>query len=187
MTCSHASSWLSVTSFASPPMRRTNFGLPSRIIRTTAELALRHERTPQDYRTALADVLGQARHMSELVDDLLVLARTDAGIERRETAPLDLRTIVSDATREIGEFANRSSVSVLVDLPSEPLMLKGDAVTLRRLLLILLDNAVKYSPSGGTVSLHLGSPRADPGRTSAVVQISDSGIGFDSAESATTL
>jgi signal transduction histidine kinase len=155
---------------------------PVSIIRTTAELALRHERTSQDYRTALADVLGQARHMSELVDDLLVLARTDAGIERRETAPLDLRMIVSDATREIGEFANRSSVSVLVDLPSEPLMLKGDAVTLRRLLLILLDNAVKYSPSGGTVSLHLGSPRADPSRTRAVVQISDSGIGLDSAE-----
>ena len=63
---------------------------PVSLIRTTAELALRHERAPEDYRTALAEVGSHTRHMSELVDDLLVLARTDAGIEPRETSPLDL-------------------------------------------------------------------------------------------------
>ena len=78
---------------------------PVSLVRTTAELALRHERTPQEYRAALTDVLDHARNMSALVGDLLVLARTDAGIESRETACLDLRHIVSEAGREIAELA----------------------------------------------------------------------------------
>ena len=155
---------------------------PVSLIRTTAELALRHERTPQEYRTALGEVLGQARHMSELVDDLLVLARIDAGIELPETARLDLREIASAAGMAIAEFANRSCVGVSVDVPAEPVMVKGDGVTLRRLLLLLLDNAVKYSPSGGRVNLHLVAPRLDHGGTNAVIEISDNGIGLDSAE-----
>jgi two-component system, OmpR family, heavy metal sensor histidine kinase CusS len=155
---------------------------PVSLIRTTAELALRHERAPDEYRTALSDVLGQARHMSALVDDLLVLARTDAGIEPRDTERLDLREIASEAGKEIAEFANRCSVSVSVHVPAEPLVVNGDAATLRRLLLILLDNAVKYSPSSGNVKLHLGSLRADREGASAVIEVSDNGIGLDPAE-----
>ena len=155
---------------------------PVSLVRTTAELALRHDRTPREYRAALDDVLGHARHMSELVDDLLVLARTDAGIEPRETARLDLREIASEAGKEIAEFANGRSVSVCVHVPAEPLMMKADGVSLRRLLLILLDNAVKYSPSGGKVNLQVGAPRADRGGITAVIEISDNGIGLDPAE-----
>ncbi len=156
---------------------------PVSLIRTTAELALRHKRTPHEYRAALTDVADHAQNMSALVDDLLVLARTDAGIEPRETARLDLRDIVSEAGREITELAKARAVSVCVNTSPEPLMVKGDRLSLRRLLLILLDNAVKYSPSGNTVHLRVSGERpASDGTGLALIEVTDNGIGLDPTE-----
>jgi heavy metal sensor kinase len=156
---------------------------PVSLVRTTAEVALRHERTPQEYRAALTDVVDHARSMSALVEDLLVLARTDAGIEPRETARLDLRDIVSEAGREIAELAKARAVSVCVNTPAEPLMVKGDRLSLRRLVLILLDNAVKYSPSGNKVHLRVSGERpASDGMGLAVIEVTDNGIGLDPTE-----
>jgi signal transduction histidine kinase len=153
---------------------------PVSLVRTTAELALRHERTPREYRAALTDVVDHARSMSVLVDDLLVLARTDAGIEPCETARLDLREIVFDAGKEIAELAKARSVSICMNTPQEPLMVKGDRVSLRRLVMILLDNAVKYSPPGNTVHLRVSGERpASDGTGLAVLEVTDSGIGLD--------
>lgn len=156
---------------------------PVSLVRTTAELALRHERTPQEYRAALTDVVDHARNMSALVEDLLVLARTDAGIEPRETARLDLRDIVSEAGGEIAELAKGQGVSVCVKTSAEPLMVKGDHLSLRRLLLILLDNAVKYSPSGNKVHVRVSRERpVSDGTGLAVIEVIDNGIGVDPTE-----
>lgn len=155
---------------------------PVSLVRTTAELALRHERTAEEYRTALAEVGGHAQHMSELVDDLLVLARTDAGIEPRETSSIDLRNVAAEACREIDEVASRQSVSVRLHVPAQAVSVNGDAVSLRRLMLILLDNAVKYSCPGGEVRMRLDSTRANGIRRSAVIEIVDEGIGMDASE-----
>ena len=157
---------------------------PVSIIRTTAELALRHDRTPEEYRTALAEVGAHARHMSELVNDLLVLARTDAGIEPRGTARFDLREAAAEASREIRELAVHRSVRVCAQLPSDPLIVNGDEASLRRLLLILLENAVKYSCPGGEVRLRLDTANADQDRSDMVIQVSDDGIGVDASEAA---
>jgi len=157
---------------------------PVSIIRTTAELALRHERAPDEYRRALSDVAVHAQHMSELVNDLLVLARTDAGIEPRDTTCLDLREVVAEARSEIGEMASRRGVRLSVCLPANPILVDGDHLSLRRLLLILMDNAVKYSSSGGEVRVRLGIAQVAHDRTNAVIEIADDGIGLDSAESA---
>ncbi len=156
---------------------------PVSLVRTTAEVALRHERTPREYRTALADVVDHARNMSELVDDLLVLARTDAGIEPRDTERLDTREIVLEAGRDIAELAATRSVNVSVDTPSEALLIKGDGVSLRRLVVILLDNAVKYSLPGSSVYLRISAEvPSDEGPSHAVLEIRDSGIGLEVSE-----
>ena len=153
---------------------------PVSLVRMTAELALRHERTPREYRAALSDVVDHARNMSALVDDLLVLARTDAGIEPRETAPLDLREIVCEAGSEIAELAKARSVSVCLSTPEAPVMVRGDRVSLRRLMMILLDNAVKYSPIGSQVLLRVSGERPAGDRTGlAMIAVIDSGIGLD--------
>lgn len=156
---------------------------PVSLVRTTAELALRHERTPREYRAALSDVVDHARSMSALVDDLLVLARTDVGIESRDTASLDLREIVAEAASEIAELARTRSISVCLNTPAAPLMVRGDRISLRRLMLILLDNAVKYSPAGSQVHLRASGERpASGGNGFAMIAIIDSGIGLDSIE-----
>jgi signal transduction histidine kinase len=151
---------------------------PVSLIRANAEIALRHDRSPQEYRTALADVVGQARHMSELVDDLLVLARSDAGIEPRDTTVLDLRSIASEAVRDVAEVAGQRSVRVCPRLSADPVIVTGDGVSLRRLLFILLDNAVKYSHPGGNVTFRVERSTSH-GPHFALVEVSDDGIGVD--------
>jgi signal transduction histidine kinase len=71
-----------------------------------------------------------------------------------------------------------------VHLPADPVCVQGDAVSLRRLLLILLDNAVKYSIPGGEVRLRLDVTRPGQNGMSAVVEIADEGIGLDASETA---
>ena len=156
---------------------------PVSLVRTTAELALRHERTPYEYRVAFVEVLEHAKHMSALVDDLLVLARTDAGIETRGDTVFDLRDVAAETSREVAALADRRRVSLAVDIPCEPLIVRGDTVSLRRLLMILLDNAVKYSPCDGMVRVRMSrAPAVGVEAAAAVLEVSDSGIGLDPAE-----
>ena len=159
---------------------------PVSLVRTTAELALRHERMPRDYRLALAEVLEHARGMSVLVDDLLVLARTDAGIERPDRELIDLTDVATEAVREVQELARGRSIDVRLETKGPQMIVDADRVSLRRLLFILLDNAVKYSrPGSGTVDVRLsvGSRGPDDRELNAVLEVADSGIGLDAAES----
>ncbi|HQZ38038.1 MAG TPA: ATP-binding protein [Vicinamibacterales bacterium] len=154
---------------------------PVALVRTTAELALRRERTPHDYRTALSEVLDHTRRMSALVDDLLIMARADAGIEGRRDAVFDLRACVVAAGHEAAALGAGRHVTLDVDVPGHALPARGDAVSLRRLLLIVLDNAVKYSPGGGRVAMAL-SHAAGKGEGTAMITVSDDGIGLDAAD-----
>jgi signal transduction histidine kinase len=156
---------------------------PVSLMRTTAELALRHTRSPEEYRRALCDVASQAHHMSSLIDDLMVLARSDAGIETRTSTELDLRNALGEAVREIGPVAAERAVALTVDLPSAPVTLRGDEDSLRRALLILLENAIKYSKTGGHVRVGLEETGRGENRPRvARVSIRDAGIGLDESE-----
>jgi signal transduction histidine kinase len=157
---------------------------PVSLVRTTAEIALRHERMPREYRVALSEVLDHARSMSVLVDDLLVLARTDAGIEPRAREPIDVRGAAAEAIREAEDLARERSVNVRLDTDSQSMTIGADPVSLRRLLLILLDNAVKYSRPGGTVDVRVSAEsRARDGiPVAALLEVADGGIGLEEAE-----
>lgn len=156
---------------------------PVSLVRTTAELALRHERTPSEYRVAFSEVLEHSKQMSALVDDLLVLARTDAGIETRGDTLLDLREIADATTREVSALSDTKCVRLSLDSPSLPMMVRGDTLSLRRLFTILFDNAVKYSPSGGAVRVRLSvAPAVGVEPQLAVIEVSDRGIGLDPSE-----
>ena len=152
---------------------------PVSLIRTTAELALRRERGPEDYRRALTEIDIHAQHMSGLVNDLLALARTDAGIEPHGQSPVDVTSVVAEAGREIGDFAVANAVTIRTSLPEEPMYVTGDEASLKRLLLILLENAVKYSRRGGEVSVRVRS-RGDDGPV--VIDVRDEGIGIEPSE-----
>jgi signal transduction histidine kinase len=152
---------------------------PVSLIRTTAELALRRERGPADYRRALTEIDTHAQHMSGLVNDLLALARTDAGIEPHGQSPVDVTRVAAEAGSEIGDFAVPSAVTVRTSLPEEPVFVTGDEASLKRLLLILLENAVKYSRPGGEVNVLVQS-RGDDGPV--VIDVCDEGIGIEPSE-----
>jgi signal transduction histidine kinase len=164
---------------------------PVSLVRTTAELALRHPRSAHEYREALSEIASHAEHMTVLVNDLLALARTDAGLEPERLIPVDARAVLLQTVDDVRARArhvasnDRANVAVpilLLDIPASDVWIDGDPVSLRRLFTILLDNALKYSVEGGRVRVTM-TTQPSPGPPAAVViAIADDGIGLDAAE-----
>lgn len=146
---------------------------PLALIRTTAELTLRKERSPGDYREAFRQVLAESERTSELVDSLLLLARADSGTEALALMPIDLSQSVSGAAEQGQTLAEQKSVRLHTEIPSEPIPVKGDPEAIRRVFLILIDNAVKYTGANGVVTVSL---RKSNGIATGTV--TDSGIGI---------
>jgi heavy metal sensor kinase len=147
---------------------------PLAIIRGEADLALRRDSRPEiEYRDALAVVQGEAVRLSRIVDDLFLLARVDAGASALSRQPVPLDQLMAEAMRSVRSLADTQQVTVVAyDIGDA--VVHGDPVLLHRLLLNLLDNALKHSPVGGTVSLSLAT---DDARAMAHLQIRDEGPG----------
>ncbi len=136
---------------------------PLSAIRGYAELALRHRGpVPEDVTHALTRVQSESARMSVLVDDLLLLARLDAG-RPLEREPVDLSRLVIDVTSD-ARVARREHHWRL-DLPSDPVLVRGDEHRLHQVLANLMSNAGKHTPPGSTVSVALRVDEAPgPGR-----------------------
>ena len=153
---------------------------PVSLVRTTAEIALSRPRPADEYRQALKDVLGHAERMSALVGDLLLLARVDAGVEAGEPAPVDLSDVARDVAEEFRMTAARRSLGFVVAAET-PVEVVGDAGSFRRLFVILLENAVAYTPPGGRVEVRVTRSVEGHERV-AMVDVIDTGIGIDPDE-----
>jgi heavy metal sensor kinase len=145
---------------------------PVSILRTTAELALSKPRANAEYVKALEGVLRESERATGLIEDLMTLARADAGATPLEREPLELSGLLHDLAEESRVLADAARVRLSTHLPPD-CPFAGDPQALRRLFLILLDNAVKYTPAGGEVHLTL-SRTAD----AAVVEVRDTGAGI---------
>jgi len=129
---------------------------PLAAIRGYAELASRYSGTlPPEVEHALARVESESARMSALVEDLLLLARLDAG-RPLESAPVDLTRLAIDATSD-ARVAGPDHRWQL-DLPYGPLLVRGDEQRLHQVLANLLSNARTHTPPGTTVTVALGSP-----------------------------
>jgi signal transduction histidine kinase len=104
-----------------------------------------------DHQAILADVLQECDYMSRLVEDLLLLSRLDAGGLVLERRAVDLPDLIADVQRQVGRLAAARG-STLVAEPIACTVL-GDPIRLRQVLLIVLDNALRYTPPGGTIRL----------------------------------
>ena len=100
-------------------------------------------------------MLGESKHLERLVNDLLELSRLQNAQFRLETAPVDLRDVLRDAARAIRPKAAPKEIALQLSLPEEEAMLEGDYGRLRQLILILLDNSVKFSSPGGNIQMTL--------------------------------
>jgi two-component system, OmpR family, sensor kinase len=128
---------------------------PVAIIQNESSLALsRDTRDPAEYREALRVVRDAARRLRQIVNDLFLLARADAGEVPLRCDPVYLDEIISTSVREVRTLADARRVKIdVARLPVTPYV--GDESLLHRLVLNLLDNAIKYSPPEATVSLRL--------------------------------
>ncbi|HXA65849.1 MAG TPA: heavy metal sensor histidine kinase [Bryobacteraceae bacterium] len=150
---------------------------PIALIRTTAELTLRRDRSPEKYREALTEIVMESERTSRLVEDLLLLARADAGLPALPLENLELTPLVRDICEQGQVLAEARQLQISTDLPDEPVFVQANDPALRRLLLLLVDNAVKYTPAGGRITVSIGQ---DTG--GATLAVRDTGIGIpDSA------
>jgi heavy metal sensor kinase len=127
---------------------------PLAIIRGEADVALSQDRDPGEYRESLAIIQDEARRLSQIVDDMLALARADAGQRRLNQQEFYFNDLIEECVRSARALALNKRLSLNFE-PSDDISLRGDEDLVRRMVLNLLDNAIKYTPDGGAVSVKL--------------------------------
>ncbi|HWB97208.1 MAG TPA: ATP-binding protein, partial [Bryobacteraceae bacterium] len=145
---------------------------PLAIICGESEVALSQDRPPAEYRESLAIIQDEARRLSRMVEDLLNLARADAGHQPIHEEEFYLNDLVDECVRAVQPLARQKQIR-LASSPGLDLPFRGDLQLLRRMISNLLDNAIRYTPAGGRVSLHL-----ETRDSLAKIEVSDTGIGI---------
>ena len=125
---------------------------PVAIIRGEAEVALSQPRSPEEYRESLAVALDEARRLSQIVDDLFTLARADAGQFPLRPRDFYLDELAADCVRATRSIAAARGIALSYE-PDGEMPIHADEALIRRLAMNLLDNAVKYTPEGGKITV----------------------------------
>jgi signal transduction histidine kinase len=133
---------------------------------------LEKPRSQDEYRRSLELVAQDVGYMSDMIGKLLVLARSDAGFEPLNFQEVNIAEILTELSQDIEALAQEKGLQLRFG-PMEGVTVRGDRVRLRQLFLNILDNALRYTPAGGTIS---GS--VDRRDDQAVVSIGDTGIGI---------
>ena len=150
---------------------------PISLMRTNAEITLRKPRTDAEYRAALSQILEESEKVSVLIDQLLDLARADSGLAALPMVRTNLSEAIDKAYQKASVLAEAKQLHASEHLPSEPVWIQGDPAALERLFLIFLDNAIKYTASGGQIEMHL---KTHDGVAEA--EILDTGIGISAED-----
>ena len=145
---------------------------PLAIIQAESSLALDRRRTQSEYRRSLELVSQEVNYMSDIIGKLLLLAREDAASEPAEFQEVNVKDLITELSSDLEALAQEKSVAFSLG-SMDDLTVKGDRFKLRQLFLNILDNAIRYTPSGGSVSSSLMRKNG-----SALVSISDTGIGI---------
>ncbi|MGC1170693.1 MAG: ATP-binding protein, partial [Candidatus Acidiferrales bacterium] len=138
---------------------------------------LRRPRTESQYTEALSKILRTSVETTELLEDLLTLARADAGTTGMELHLIDLEEHVKKAQERAVLLAADKQLSITLQAPNTPVWVRADAIAMDRLLLILLDNAIQYTPEGGFCEIELL-----PTSSEIQILVRDSGIGIPERE-----
>jgi heavy metal sensor kinase len=146
---------------------------PLMVLRVGVERTLTNPRTPPENLEALDATLAEINRMTEMVENLLTLARADEGRASLAVVPCDLRDLLSEAAETAGMLAEGAGLEVTTSIPTQAVALAVDRNRIRQLLLNLVTNAVKYTPAGGTIALELDD-RGDQ----VVLVVGDTGLGI---------
>ncbi len=145
---------------------------PLTVIRASVD-DLRRNRTQRvaDVGDALDDIEVEVSHVTALVDDLLLLARSDAGALELHLEAIDLADVAAEASGALTAMAAERQVGIVVD--PRPTPMQADALRIRQLVTILIDNAVRHSPAGGQVAVTVR-----PEAAQAILVVDDAGPGI---------
>lgn len=150
---------------------------PLAVLRGETEVALSKTRTVEEYEQSLSLIQDEAERLSRIVEDLFILARqpinTRAALNKERVS---LNAAVRDCARAAQVLASRKGVRLKLENDSPSIALNGDEELIRRMILNLLDNAVKYTPAGGEISLGLMRQNGN-----AEIVVRDTGIGIPEA------
>jgi heavy metal sensor kinase len=146
---------------------------PAAILRGESEVALsRTERPAEEYRESLTVLNAEAQRLTQIVEDLFTLTRADAGQYPLSPHEFYLDELVADCTHAARSLASAKQISLTCEVPEE-LLIRADEALLRRMILNLLDNAIKYTPAGGRVTVSCGRSGAE-----YALSVTDSGEGI---------
>jgi two-component system, OmpR family, heavy metal sensor histidine kinase CusS len=150
---------------------------PMTLIYTAAQFALRRERSSDELKDSLRKILREAKRCTELINQLLWLARSDAGSSRIELVSTDVAALVGEVVSEMMMLADDKRLKVSTSLPQPPIHAEVDQAAFRRMLLILLDNAIKYTPASGSITINVFE---DQGQVA--IAVADTGAGIPADE-----
>jgi heavy metal sensor kinase len=145
---------------------------PLAALRGETEVALSMPRSRDEYRHVLESQLEEFEKLSRLVNDLLTLARAESGGIALRSEPVDLPELARAATEWLRPLAEDRGIALELEA-DEGVVIAGDSHWLEHMLLNLLDNAIKFTPRGGSIRLRVGSEGER-----ATIEVSDSGIGI---------
>ncbi len=117
-------------------------------------------------------IVEETDRLSKLVEELLLLARADSGTVTLQNERVQLATLVESAISFMAVLAGKRGVNLSVEVDAEPVVM-GDQARIKQVLVALIDNAVKYTPEGGTVTVRLKT-----GKDKAYLEVEDTGIGI---------
>ncbi|MBI1765832.1 MAG: heavy metal sensor histidine kinase [Acidobacteria bacterium] len=146
---------------------------PLAVMRGELEITLRRERSPEEYQRTLGSNLEEIIRLSRLVEDLLMLARADAGRVELRCEPVNLTALCCDTADYITPLAEQREQTLVCLTPPQTVTIQADQQRIKQLLLNLLDNAIKYTDHGGTITLSLAAES-----DAVVIKVADTGRGI---------
>jgi signal transduction histidine kinase len=150
---------------------------PLAIMQTEIDVALRSPQTPDGSRPVLASIGEEIARTRRIVESLLTLARADEDRLVVASGPVDLREVARSVHDRLRPSAEAKGSALALDVPSEPAVVSGDEVRLDQLLTNLIDNAITYTPAGGTIDV-----RVDAGNGFVRAEVADDGPGIPAAD-----
>ncbi|MEP6691179.1 MAG: HAMP domain-containing sensor histidine kinase [Gemmatimonadaceae bacterium] len=149
---------------------------PIAVLRSRADVTLQQDRARAEYTDAISRMRREAEALGAVVEDLLTLSRADAGERPLAREPLDLADVVIDAVASASSIADRRGVRLAIGLADEAEAF-ADPALIRQLVMILLDNALKFTAAGGTVDVDVRAAGDE-----SVIAVRDSGVGIAADE-----
>jgi heavy metal sensor kinase len=151
---------------------------PLAAIRSVGEAGLEEDLTPAQYREVIGIMLEEANRLTQMTETLLTISRADAGQIELKMSTFSMTELAAEAVSLVNVLAEEKG-QILAMLSSQDILVLGDRVFLQQAIMNLLDNAVKYSPAGGTVNILISKKvSSQTGREEAVLDVTDSGPGI---------